>query len=436
MSHIDHIVLVVMENHAYDNYFGVYCQVLGKYCPAVGNGIPKGTCVPIDPANSSAGCIKPFAYTDKNWSVSGPMPHTWGPSHEAWNNGSMNGFYLAEDSGLNPFGYYDGATAPIYWDLAEQYGLGDDFFSSVLSYSLPNHWYLVAGQAPGESLQHTFGPRVPAPSKGNDSLYLYQANHVESVEDELENSSVTWRYYDTTLGNYTSAVQDTTHHIGRAYAYWNPQAAKGESYNATFSPHFVNNTQFFSDAHNGTLPNLSWVIPHEVDNDHPPQNSSLAQGWLASVVDAVEASPDWNTTALFVTWDEYGGFYDHVAPPYANGTSTVGFRVPLLVISPYAKEDYIGSQFSYFESILHLMEWRFGLGCLQPTDCSAPLPLGFFDFGAAPRAPMMFPTTTALASYPMPLQKHNSRAKGVAAFTPPSEYVDFPGNSSQYTYAD
>jgi phospholipase C len=112
-QHIKHIVVVVLENHAFDNYFGTYCRTVGPYCPAAVDGVPWGTCVPFNPANR-------------------------------WNNGLMNGFYPAERSGLTPMGHYGARTIPLYWDLAEQYGLADHFFSTAQSYSLPNHWDLLA----------------------------------------------------------------------------------------------------------------------------------------------------------------------------------------------------------------------------------------------------------------------------------------------------
>ena len=444
MTHIDHIIFVVLENHAYDNYFGTYCTVKSSLCPFVANGIPPGTCVPKNPAVPSAGCVKPFNFTAANWSTH-DMGHFYTNSEEAWNHGSMNGFYIAERSGcttcgigLNPFGHYNGTTAPIYWDLAEEFSLDDNFFSSTLDYSLPNHWHIVAGQAPQVVLENATSP--PPDSVTNvsrvvstDHLYLNESNHTESVEDLLLNSSVSWKYYDFTLGQYGKAIKialnaDRTQieSYGTAYAYFNPQAAKAESYNISFAEHFVPNQQFYWDAHNGTLPDISWVIPPGQDSDHPPDNSTLAQGWLASVVDAVEASPDWNTTAMFITWDDYGGFYDHVDPP-AWESQQLGFRVPLLVVSPWVDKGYVDSTMGFFESVLHLMEWRFKLGCISVLDCSAPLPLGAFDWKRpVPRTPIMFPTNESLASYPFNPKWNGPAVIPYGTYYPPTQYVVFP----------
>jgi phospholipase C len=430
-SDIKHIVVVMMENHAYDNYFATYCTARSTYCSHIANGEPPSLCIPINPNNTKGGCIKPFPFTPANWTLTSKLPHSFTSGNTAWQNGSMDGFYYAEKSGLDPFGYYDGNTAPFYWDLAEEYGLGDEFFSSTLTYSLPNHWHLVAGTAPAESVNHLFGVIAPANRRGNDSLYLNESNHTRSAEDLLHNTTISWDYYDHGLPSYNRSIQDTNTTLGGAYAYWNPQAAKAESYTKAFNHHFVDNTQFYGDAANGTLPQLSWLIPSISESDHPPDNVTVAESWMASVVDAVEASPDWNTTAMFIVWDDYGGFYDHVAPRYLAGSQTnnlTGFRVPMIVVSPYAKLNYVSHTFGYFESILHLMEWRFHLGCLSPVDCGAPLPFDYFDFNQKPRAPILFSTNASNWSYPMPLQSPAAALPGPAGtYSPPADILNLTG---------
>ncbi|MCI4330734.1 MAG: hypothetical protein L3K19_02660 [Thermoplasmata archaeon] len=428
-THIKHIVVLMMENHAYDNYFGTYCPVKGTYCRNVADGEPANLCVPLDPNNTKAGCAKPFPFTPVNWSLTSRLPHGFPAGNAAYANGSMDGWYLGEGSGLDPFGYYNGSTIPLYWDLAEQYGLGDQFFSSTLAYSLPNHWHLVAGTAPNESISHIFGSTILPVRHGNDSKYLGQANHTRSAEDLLLNSSVSWSYYDHSLVNYSTAIQDVPTKLGEAYGLFNAQAAKAESYNASFNPHFVNNTQFYGDAANGTLPSLSWLMPTFAESDHPPQNVTLAESYVASVVNAVESSPDWNSTVLYITWDDFGGFYDHVTPVHIAGTQTLnltGFRVPVLVISPYTKVNYVSHTFGYFESLLRLMEWRFHLGCLAPMDCNAPIPFDYFNFHQPPRAPIFFSTNPANWTYPMALQAPGAPPPPpTGPYVPPASFLNF-----------
>jgi len=402
---IRHIVVLMLENHAYDTYFGTYCRQTGPFCTTTGNGIAPGTCILLNPTNASQGCVRPFNFQASNYSLSALLPHTWQSSHSAYYNGTNANFYLAEGSGLTPFGHYNGSTAPIYWDLAEEYGLGDAFFSPALSYSLPNHWYLVAGGTPPPVAQGSVGPGphgTPLPPVAQS--YLNQSNHTASAEDLFASHNLSWRFYDFHLLPYGTALTlapgpDTA----SVFDYWNPEAAKAESYNASFAAHFVNRSAFFADAHRGTLPSVSWVIPSFNDSDHPPESVVASERYTASVVDALETSPEWSSTALFVTWDEYGGFYDHVVPP-TNDANGWGFRVPLLVVSPFTPPMVISHANGSFPSILHFIEWRFGLGCLTTDDCNASLPLQFFNFSMTPRAPIVFPTNISRAQYPEPLQ--------------------------------
>jgi phospholipase C len=420
LTNIKHIIFVVMENHAYDNLFGGYCLTYGPSCSSTANGAVAGSCADL----STGQCISPWLLGPQNESISGKMPHSQNASLAAWNNGSMNGFYQAEQSGLNPFGYYGPREVPIYWDIAQHYSLDDNFYSSSLSYSLPNHWHIVAGQAPQQIVGNyttVRGIGGTAKAVAADHKYLNQANGTRSIEDLLLNSSVSWKYYDYTLGSYAQAIQVNAQKTGSAYSYWNPQAAKAESYNASFTQHFVSNNAYFADAHNGTLPELSWVIPSASYSDHPPASVAAAQGYVASLVDALEASPEWSSSLMFITWDDYGGFYDHVAPPDYNGMQ-LSFRVPLLVVGPYVRENYVSPSLGYFESILRLMEWRFGLGCLTPMDCGAPIAMDYLQFSHA-RAPILFPDSVSTASYPLRLSTTQTVTTG--SYQPSSAYSTF-----------
>ena len=396
---IKHIVIVLMENHAYDDLFGTYCTAAGAYCPMAADGIPAGTCVPYNPANGSIPCIRPFAFTERNLSTP-DQPHEWVSTIDSINGGAMNGFYLAEHNGLVPFGHYDGSTVPIYWDLAEEYGLSDDFFSSALSYSLPNHWYLLAGQAPQLAINVSSLDTV-----SERHTYLNESNATETVEDLLNATpSVSWKYFDWSLASYHTAINMKPGVIqGSAYDYWNPLAAKYESYTEWYVSHFVPRSEFINDSRNGSLPDISWVIPDYTFSDHPPANLTRGQEFVASVVDSVEESPEWNSTAIFLSWDDYGGFYDHVAPPRIDPLG-LSLRVPLIVISPYTPQGFVFHGLEYFESLLHFVEWRFGLGCITSRDCNAPLPFAYFDLGQAPRPPIVFPTDPINASYPMGIE--------------------------------
>jgi len=439
LSHINHVVIIVMENHAYDNYFGTYCLVINSDCPSTGNGVAQGKCLPLNPASPSAGCVKPYNFTKSQWALPEDLCHSANCSVRSWNGGAMNNFYIGEGQSLEPFGHYNGSTAPIYWDLAQEFTLSDDFFSSTLSYSLPNHWHIVGGQAPAQmnvteagDIPHIQASEIPRIINDNHQ-YLNESNVTVSVENLLAlHPSVSWKYYDYSLPTYQAAINivENANHtnitsIGRAYNFWNPQAAQNQSYTPSFDPHFVPNTQFYSDALAGHLPNVSWLIPPGQDSDHPTWNSTTAQGWVASAIDSVEASPEWNSTIVYLTWDEFGGFYDHVAPPTVDG-NPLGFRVPLLTISPYSARSLISPKETYFDSLLHLVEWRFGLGCLTSMDCNAPLPFQGLNFARNPRAPILFPTNVTNASYPFNPHWNAGTNLSLENFYPPAQFIIFP----------
>ena len=302
-KHVQHVVILLQENHAYDNYFATYCPVANSVCPKAADGEPPGICVPYSPANPGRGCVKPYPFSAQNLTAYIDMVHTWTSSHAAWNNGSMNGFIKAEGT-IESVGYYNQSTIPVYWDIAQEFGLGDQFFSSILDYSLPNHWFLVANNTPAEALKNAFvfqapGTAANATETADRTTYLAQANATLSAEDLLAASpNVSWKWYDSPLfSKYGVAIQQNGDEPG-AFGYWNPQAAKAESYSAKFDSHFVARSTFFQNAANGTLPDVSWIIPAFNESDHPKANLTQGQNWVASLVNAVESGPDWNRSGL------------------------------------------------------------------------------------------------------------------------------------------
>jgi len=390
-THIQHVITVVMENHVYDNYFGDYCLVVGPYCPNSGNGLPSGLCVPNDPLNPILGCTRPYNFSQTQLATP-DMPHDWASGRLAWDNGAMDGFFQASAKGVLPFGHYNATTLGIYWEMAQQFAIGDNFFAANLSYSLPNHWSLIAGQAPNISEQSYLR------TNAERTTYLNESNQTTTIQDLLNGTNVSWKYYDFRLPSRAVAIQSG----GLAYDYWNPMAARAESYTTPYASHFVSRSAFLSDVVNGSLPALSWVIPSENVSEHPGYNITWGESWVAQLVDLVEGSPAWNSTAIFVIWDDYGGWYDHVAPPRVL-SGLLSFRSPVIVISPYAKQNYISHQFLDFFSLLRYDEWQFGLGCLTMLDCTATPPFDFFDFNQTARSPVLFPTVWDQAPYPMVL---------------------------------
>jgi phospholipase C len=400
-DHLQHIVTVVMENRVYDQYFGEYCLTLGPYCSWTGNGIPAGTCVPFDPRIPTGPCVKPYNLTPLQY-VEPDMPHNWNSGVTAWDNGAMDGFYAAEGGGSAPFGHFNGSTIPTYWDLAEQYAISDNMFAGNLSYSLPNHWYLLAGRAPNLTQMSYISDTK------DRAAYINESNQVPTIQDALNRTGTSWKYYDWSLDNRSTSLSIYNPiSDGSAFSYWNPLAAQAETYAPHLASHYVPRADFLSDAQNGSLPSVSWVIPDWTASDHPPENVTDGEAFVAQLVNAVESGPDWSSTAIFVVWDDYGGFYDHVAPASVH-QKLLSFRSPTIVIGPYAKENYISHAPLDFFSLLRFVEWQFRLGCVARLDCSASMPWDFFNFNQTARPPMRFTTIPSEAVYPMALQGPNA----------------------------
>ncbi len=412
-SPIKHIVVIMQENRSFDNYFGTY--------PGA-NGIPEGVCVPLSPDNPKIGCVKPFLSTR---AVSADMPHGYQSSIAAYDNGKMDGYMIAENENPQTMSYYDNKTIPYYWNLAKHYVLADNFYSSVLSYSLPNHWYAVAGQAPATSFLYkmhrppnnnilnqnenastiaggnsktsgstaNFGVN-PNPLTGNlkdqvARVYLEESNLTKTIADLFMNNiqNITWKYYDhfVKTGNYKAAVNS-----GRAFEYWNPFSAKASTYTSQYSPHFVNRAHLFTDLKTGAFPQVSWVIPSFPISEHAPANITTGMNWVKLVINSIMDSPYWNSTAIILTWDDYGGFYDHIPPPQIDKYG-LGFRMPTLIISPYAKPGYIDHTQYQFESMLKFIEWRFNLQPLTERDLHANNLINAFDFNQKPTPTYIVP---------------------------------------------
>ncbi len=353
-SPIQHLVIIMKENHSFDNYFGTY--------PNVTSGFASNVCV-----QQKDGCFYPFDLNKR----SPDMTHSFNSAYSDWNKGKMNNFHQTE--GRNTFGYYDNNTISDYWLYAKSYVLDDEFFSSVFGYSLPNHWLAVSGAVPKSAVDRLLIKDLPT--------YLQEAQGITTIADVLNGSPVTWKYYHQALGNnYTTAVENAEHGcVGNAHPnacnLWNPFMSQKRSYSESYSPHFVANSRIFFDIAKGDLPNVSYVIPDGGVSEHAPNSIEKGMDWTADVVNAVMKSNYWSSTAIIVSWDDYGGFYDAVAPPKLihqseciplfktktlNPDCYLGFRVPSLIISPYSKHGYIDHTQYSFESILKFIEWNWG----------------------------------------------------------------------------
>lgn len=330
---IERIVVVLQENHTYDNYFGTYPRGDGSagkqiLLPASPGGPP--TVAPIRSAT-----VTP---ADLN--------HNWNAAHADFDGGRMDGFVYSEGN-PSTMAYFDRGDLPHYWAAADQYVLCDRYFTSAMTESAPNHLYLVAGTAGGLK-----DDRVPS------TLDL------PSVFERLDSAKVSWKVY-----GFTSWYE--------RFAYVQQHAAARANFAAA--------SEFAIDLAAGTLPTVTWIIGAPGGDEHPPKSVQAGQESVANdIVNALGRSAHWPGLAVFVTWDDYGGFFDHVAPPAVDAFG-YGFRVPCLVISPFARPGVIDHTVNDHTSILRFIEDRFGLPPLSTRDAAANGLSEAFDFASPPR---------------------------------------------------
>lgn len=379
---IQHVIVIVQENHAFDNYFGTYPTANGTLVtpitselPGV-NGIPNGLCLPY-----GNGCISPQLTN----TTSPKNPIEGQLNYEQDYTGNATGFPTF--SGPQSLDYFDYTSIPAYWDYAEEYGLADNYFAPFLAQSNPNRLAMLFGTS---SVENDSGPPPYMP-------------YNESIMYQLDKAGVSWGYYD-----YYPTDNGVTDLHFLKYIY---------GMTSTEESNIQNVSRLYDDLSSGTgLPAVSWVdqLGNKSYDEHPPNDPTLGEEWVVSVVNDVMKSSYWSDTAIFITWDEGGGFYDHVIPPieytvndnFSSPLQGFGQRVPLLVISPYSREAYVDNTLMSHLSLDHFIEYNWRLSALTPEVGEANLPLGFFDFAQTPRAPLVLTTSgpDSMSTYPIPLQ--------------------------------
>jgi phospholipase C len=399
LEKIKHFVFIMQENRSFDSYFGTY--------PGA-NGIPPGITLK-DPKDGSL--VAPFHDTSD---INRGGPHDWDNALGSVNNGKMDGFLTESYKAVNPngnlvdpavaagknpkdvMGYHDYHEIPNYWNYAHLYVLQDAMFESVASYSLPAHLYMLAAQSGG--YYSMTGQNMP-------STYNFP-----EITELLTSGKIDWKYY-VTAG--TKPDTDDAHVVGSQseeeqapdkYTFWNPLPAFPAVQNDPSQRSRLQGTaEFYKDAINGRLPQVSWVIPSGAVSEHPPCSVKAGMVYVTGLVNAVMQGPDWDSTAIFIRWDDWGGFYDHVAPATIDKMG-LGIRVPSLVISPYAKQSYIDHNTYSFESWLKIVEERFGISPMTDRDTRAQDMTSAFDFNQSPRPPITLSTSEKGSPYPQNLQ--------------------------------
>ncbi len=326
---IEHIIYLIQENHTYDNYFGTY---------AGAEGFPPNLLVPESPGLTPS--IAPFHFTAP---LLHDMSHDWDICLAAVNGGRMDGFIQAEGS-HDTMGYYDGSDLPNYWSYARQFTLVDHYFSSLLGPSLPNHLFTVAGQAGG-----LVNNQMRPPEGGFE---------FENMGALLQGARITWKYYD--------GKQNP-----QAYSLWNPLPGFTDfEQSPELMSHLVALSQYFRDLREGSLPAVSWIVPNGAESEHPPSNIQLGMWYATCLINALMNSGYWQSTALVLTWDDYGGFFDHVAPPRVDDVG-YGPRVPAILISPYVKAGAVDKSVYDLTSWLKFIEDRFDIKSMTERDAKA-----------------------------------------------------------------
>jgi phospholipase C len=403
---IKHIIVIMQENRSFDHYFGTF--------PGA-NGIPVGVCLP-DPRNG--GCQKPYVdHHDSN----ADDPHNEPALLGDVNHGKLNGFIsMAEKDKCKStgpchpdvMGYHTASDIPNYWAYAKNFVLQDRFFEAAASWSLPAHLLMVSGwsatcsddddpmSCTSSSNPPDRKPANPTPFAWTDLTYLLHKKHVS------------WGYY------LDHGARSQSHENG-VWTIWNVLPGFTDVGKDHQSSNIRSLKIFYHQAKAGTLPKVSWVAPDLQDSEHGPALVSSGQAYVTKVINAVMRSPDWDSTAIFLSWDDWGGFYDHVNPPTVDKLG-YGIRVPAIVISPYAKRGFIDSQTLTTDAYLKFIEDDFmGSERIDPATDGRPdsrpdvreraRQLGNlihdFDFAQKPRPPMILnpcPPDTTLIPKPKP----------------------------------
>jgi phospholipase C len=430
---IQHVVIIMQENRSFDSYFGTY--------PGA-DGIPTGVCLP-DPYNG--GC-RPLFHDTADHNQGGP--HGAGPAIADIDGGKMDGFVAqaeikrnctpstlgcrpcttsSESACLDSVGYHNGADIPNYWTYASDYVLQDHMFEPNASWSQPQHLYMVSEWSalctnyidPFSCTNALDSPNSVGGLPELDQTQLYAWTDITYL---LHQAGVSWGYYvdpgtqpdcDNANAMTCAPVQQAA---GNPSIYWNPL------------PHFTDvhqdgqlgNVQplnnFYAAASAGNLPAVSWIVPNNTVSEHPASRVSAGQTYVTGLINAVMQSSDWNSTAIFLSWDDWGGFYDHYDPPSVDQNG-YGLRVPGLVISPYAKQGYIDHQVLSHDAYVKFIEDDFLGGMrLDPATDGRPDPrpdvrenasaLGDlasdFNFAQSPQPPVILPVCPQTDLTPKP----------------------------------
>jgi len=358
---IEHVVVLMQENHSFDNYFGTY--------PGV-DGIPDGVCMPLDPFSATGDCVEPFQLGENDVTLEDPV-HNRTTQGIQYNDGAMDGFaYALEKRGQDgrlAMAYYGEEYLPYYWNLLGEYVLFDRFFSSAPA-SFANHMFWVAGVSAEEG---------PAPGALNDVVTIF---------DRLHDAGIDWKFY----------VQDYQPQVNYRTLDESPSGVEQVSSvpllnidrfidDPDLNGHIVDLDEYYADLERGTLPAVAYIVSAG-PSEHPAGRVISGQRFVRGLIQTLMRSSSWESSAFMVTYDDWGGWYDHVRPPQVDAHG-YGFRVPAFLVGAYAKRGHIESATLDYTSILRFIEDNWGLDSLAERDALATSIAGAFDFDRPPREP-------------------------------------------------
>jgi phospholipase C len=376
LADIEHVVILIQENRSFDHYFGSYRGVRGFADPNV-LGLTDGSGLSIFaqpgyPGGFDGDHLYPFHLDSyNNGECTNDINHSWGPQHSYWDGGQLDGFVTGHEAADGPangplaMGYYTRKDLSFYYALADAFTICDQYYCSVIGPTDPNRLYAMSAWLDPAGTQG--GPIL---STSSTRVERYNTLSWTTMPEQLQARGISWKVYGSADGNYGDNV------LPYFKQYWsNPTlTANGltPSYPGTFQ----------ADVAAGTLPQVSWVLAPLIASEHPPAPEIYGEVVAAQVLNTLVSNPAiWAKTALFITYDENGGFFDHVPPPTAPagtageyltatplpadasgvaGPIGLGFRVPMLVVSPFARGGFVCSDAFDHTSTLRFLETRFG----------------------------------------------------------------------------
>jgi phospholipase C len=377
LTDIEHVVIFIQENRSFDHYFGSYRGVRGfaDQSPAFQQ--------PANATISPTGLLLPFHLdtSTTNAACTHDITHAWVPQHQSWNNGAMDGFVNPRPpNNLNDavltMGYYTRTDIPYYYAVADAFTICDNYFCSVMGPTDPNRLYTMAASIDPDGKNG--GPLLQTLGVNRPSFYGHLT--YTTMPEQLQARGISWKVYSPPDASILNGILSDN-----VLSYFkNFQDPASSLHQNAFGPQFP--SDFVADALSGNLPQVSWVLASIVDSDHPPAPSLFGESTLFAILNALTANPArWAKTALFVTYDENGGFFDHVAPPTAPpltpgeyitvpavpdptvvgsppilGPIGLGFRVPMLILSPFSRGGFVSSDLFDHTSVLRFLETRFG----------------------------------------------------------------------------